>query len=446
MADSAASTQSRTPRAGSKKRRANTVSTETENKLARAARSAQRLAQLSDASRDDSTLDMFPDDPTRATLEAMNIDIRQGTLHGFELPDVVLAAVGAATSLEGASSTSSEARAARRAPRERTEAAYAAVPLAGFERIEPTQKVSAPKDLSSDAAGAGGVVPEVVDVADGQAARVGDSQPTSPAVSSTLVSPSMAAASLVRSVTARRPSGDSSFSPTVPATSIATTTPSPPTTPTSTADNSKPAALPSQRIAASFAKPATASSETADVNGEALDRASTGPTTGEAKPLPNDAAGLTTPPASAPELDRARATAFADTVDALYGVISDQRHAATDHTRRMKWMLSIVVGALLMTVAIGITQTVLLMRLTRETTAQQHRIEQLMQNEQTAMTSLLDAHLAMANPVAGAASTAAAPIATPPPAVATAAPAAAPVSKRKAHTHAHKPKALPATH
>jgi hypothetical protein len=283
-------------------------------------------------------------------------------------------------------------------------------------------------------------------VADGQAARVGDSQPTSPAVSSTLVSPSMAAASLVRSVTARRPSGDSSFSPTVPATSIAPTTPSPPTTPTSTADNSKPAALPSQRIAASFAKPATASSETADVNGEALDRASTGPTTGEAKPLPNDAAGLTTPPASAPELDRARATAFADTVDALYGVISDQRHAATDHTRRMKWMLSIVVGALLMTVAIGITQTVLLMRLTRETTAQQHRIEQLMQNEQTAMTSLLDAHLAMANPVAGAASTAAAPIATPPPAVATAAPAAAPVSKRKAHTHAHKPKALPAAH
>jgi hypothetical protein len=87
-----------------------------------------------------------------------------------------------------------------------------------------------------------------------------------------------------------------------------------------------------------------------------------------------------------PELDRARATAFADTVDALYGVISDQRRAATDHSRRMKWMLSIVVGALLMTVAIGITQTVLLMRLTRETTAQQHRIEQMMQNQQAAMT------------------------------------------------------------
>jgi hypothetical protein len=101
--------------------------------------------------------------------------------------------------------------------------------------------------------------------------------------------------------------------------------------------------------------------------------------------------------AATPELDRARATAFADTVDAMYSVISDQRQAATDHSRRMKWMLSIVVGALLVTVAIGITQTVLLMRLTRETTAQQHRIELLMQNQQAAMVNLLDAHTSTAN-------------------------------------------------
>ncbi|WP_410819584.1 hypothetical protein [Paraburkholderia sp.] len=139
-----------------------------------------------------------------------------------------------------------------------------------------------------------------------------------------------------------------------------------------------------------------------------------------------------------PELDRARATAFADTVDALYGVISDQRRAATDHSRRMKWMLSIVVGALLMTVAIGITQTVLLMRLTRETTAQQHRIEQMMQNQQAAMTSLLDAHLAMANAAAATPAAASAPAETPHQAA-----AAAPASKRKAHTHAHKPKVAP---
>jgi hypothetical protein len=106
---------------------------------------------------------------------------------------------------------------------------------------------------------------------------------------------------------------------------------------------------------------------------------------------------------AAPELDRARATAFADTVDALYGVIADQRRAATDHSRRMKWMLSIVVAALLMTVAIGLTQTMLLMRLTRETTAQQHRIEQMLQSQQTAMASVLDTQMAMANAAAHAA-------------------------------------------
>jgi hypothetical protein len=103
-------------------------------------------------------------------------------------------------------------------------------------------------------------------------------------------------------------------------------------------------------------------------------------------------------------------------------------------------MLSIVVGALLATVAIGMTQTVLLMRLTRETTAQQHRIEQLMQNQQTAMTSLLDAHLAVANAAAAAPSGASTPVVAPP---APAAAAAAPVSKYKAHAHAHKPKAAP---
>jgi hypothetical protein len=115
----------------------------------------------------------------------------------------------------------------------------------------------------------------------------------------------------------------------------------------------------------------------------------------------------------APELDRARATAFADTVDALYGVIADQRHAATDHSRRMKWMLSIVVGALLVTVAIGITQTLLLMRLTRETSAQQRRIEQMMQNQQTALASLLDSRLAMGNAAAPSAASAEAAITAP---------------------------------
>ncbi|MEW6344957.1 MAG: hypothetical protein RXR20_15755 [Paraburkholderia sp.] len=558
MADSAASSQSRNTRARSTRRRASTVSTETENKLARAARSAQRLAQLSDASRDDSTLDMFPDDPTRATLEAMNIDIRQGTLHGFELPDVVRAAVGVPADLDGVASGSSEARAARRAPREKAEAAYASVPLAGFERIEPTHNASKPVDEPSNAAGLSGSAPGEVG---GGALPAGEPQ-VSQVGAPTLVSPSMAAASLVRSVTARRQEADASVDP---------------------AAGGKPGGEPPQRFAATFAKAATASREVALASGEASEHAVTAPeAAGQAKPQLGDAAGVVETPAMAgqdraaeaaaaiaaatsasgiavapamlgaaraataaaatkavagatpalaakganaataqavatgaaatgataaksmteantatgataskvapgattataataanmakaaietpaatgsarataapranapfaaplhetaptvPELDRARATAFADTVDALYGVISDQRRAATDHSRRMKWMLSIVVGALLMTVAIGITQTVLLMRLTRETTAQQHRIEQMMQNQQAAMTSLLDAHLAMANAAAATPAAASAPAETPHQAA-----AAAPASKRKAHTHAHKPKVAP---
>ncbi|WP_454874456.1 hypothetical protein [Paraburkholderia xenovorans] len=441
MADSVASTQSRPSRAASKKRRQATVSTETENKLARAARSAQRLAQLSDASRDDATLDLFPDDPTRATLEAMNIDIRQGTLHGFELPDVVLAAVGA---IDTGDSASLEARAARRAPR--TPKSDEPVPvnaqLSGLE-IEPVAAMAA-------------MVSPVGELA------LGDTKPATdanaeekPAVSAPLT-PAMAAATVARSVTALRQASE-------PGAATGATTDTP------VASTSGVGKAP-QRFAATFAKAASASASalrgthtaetTSAVDEPAPAESDAAPT--ESKPgtetLANSSASAQASAESAtpwrearraeaaaaalraaPELDRARATAFADTVDALYGVIADQRRAATDHSRRMKWMLSIVVGALLVTVAIGITQTVLLMRLTRETTAQQHRIEQMMQNQQAAMTSLLDTHLAMANAVAVNAA----------PAAATAAPAAPQqATATAAHTrrtvraqHSHRPKA-----
>jgi hypothetical protein len=118
----------------------------------------------------------------------------------------------------------------------------------------------------------------------------------------------------------------------------------------------------------------------------------------------------------------------------------------------MKWMLSIVVGALLATVAIGVTQTVLLMRLTHETTAQQHRIEEMMQNQQAAMTSLLDAHLANATSAAvappapvPAAAAPAAPRQAPAAAVAPAAATSASKRSAKAHTHPHKPKTTATT-
>ncbi|MFL9982198.1 hypothetical protein P0D72_22825 [Paraburkholderia sediminicola] len=462
MADSAASTQSRPQRAASKKRRQATVSTETENKLARAARSAQRLAQLSDASRDDSTLDLFPDDPTRATLEAMNIDVRQGTLHGFELPDVVLAAVGAID----ADGMSPEARAARRAPRaaKTDEPVPVNAQLSGLE-TEAVEVTASP-------------VGELA-FGDVKAAPEASAEEKPAASARDAVAPltsAMAAATVARSVTALRQAAE----PGVASADVAAA---------SSSGGAKPP-VPPQRFAATFAKATTASreavgAEAADAGAERASSSSSsssesgadsGAVVAEPKPAakPSSVVSASAPasaaaPASAsasaahtnasfsapsfreaqraeaaaaalraaPELDRARATAFADTVDALYGVIADQRLAATDHSRRMKWMLSIVVGALLMTVAIGITQTVLLMRLTRETTAQQHRIEQMMQNQQAAMASLLDTHIAMANAAAANAASDAAATAAPQPAVAMPA-----HGKRGTRAqHAHKPKA-----
>jgi hypothetical protein len=64
-----------------------------EKKFARAARSAQRLAQLSERPRNGETLDLFAEDAERAHFQALNTDIRQGTFEGFELPEVFLAAV-----------------------------------------------------------------------------------------------------------------------------------------------------------------------------------------------------------------------------------------------------------------------------------------------------------------------------------------------------------------
>lgn len=412
MADSAVFTQSRPRRdASTKKRREATVSTETEKKLARAARSAQRLAQLSDVSRDDSTLDLFPDDPTRATLEAMNIDVRQGTLHGFELPDVVLAAVGALDT--PSDSVSADAKAARRAPRaaKADEPARVDLQLSGLEvELSTVTGPDAAHPMSA------------ADLAGQNEAVVSPREATPP------LSPAMAAATVARSVTAlrqaaerdvetvesavgnRSEAGGKSSQRSASGRQIGVTV-------ADQADFAEGfAASPQGGTGARHAASASASARNANQPAEAdrstRETAATAPSAGtgaafaapwqEARPAEAAAAAAAVQRA-APELDRARATAFADTVDALYGVIADQRRAATDHSRRMKWMLSIVVGALLMTVAIGLTQTMLLMRLTRETTAQQHRIEQMLQSQQTAMASVLDTQMAMANAAAHAA-------------------------------------------
>lgn len=478
MADSAASTQSRPRESASKKRREATVSPETENKLARAARSAQRLAQLSGAAGDDSTLDMFPDDPTRATLEAMSIDIRQGTLHGFELPDAVLAAVGVMDAGDG---VSSDARTAtRRMPRgaARGEEPVLVNPqLSGLD-IEPWL-------ATGGASGAGGLaepqltVRRAEDVGSLRAAPVGESvgeavaggavaaegrnagslaadlagnlavkqQPadesakTATSARDLTSAPAMAATTAVRSKTTLSRAPEVTGAAPVSVREIAAASSGGDTAalggsaaaPVAAAGAGGGAGVAAARGGASnesaaaraLADAGSTQAEAARGEARAASASAALGASGASRALDvssvlgaSDASGVSgvsgaaaapaqrafTPPrkelhrseAVAPELDLARATAFADTVDALYGVIADQRRAATDHSRRMKWMLSIVVAALLVTVAIGIAQTLLLMRLTRETTAQQHRVEQLMQNQQAAMTSLIDTHVAMA--------------------------------------------------
>ena len=449
MADSAASPPSRPRRAASNKQRQPTVSTETENKLARAARSAQRLAQLSGASRDDSTLDLFPDDPTRATLQAMNIDVRQGTLHGFELPDAVLAAVGAIDAGDGMPLDTTGLRRAPRSPRA-DEPAPMNPEMSGRESEVPASLPLGAGELGSSEVNSG--IGVAVEGGSQQAAQQEEEAADAVRDSAAPLTPAMAAATVARSVTALRQAAEAGGA----ADSAGA----------ATAGGSKPP----QRSTPKRGKAATAAHEAARTTGEVIatgskaanelagsverqgDAAPAGPvealapktgvqrsantltsaangngdadantnanTNGNANGNGNGnananaafaaspwreaqrAEATATALRAAPELDRARATAFADTIDALYGVIADQRRAATDHSRSMKWMLSIVVGALLVTVAIGITQTVLLMRLTRETTAQQRRIEQMMQNQQTAMASLVDMRLAMANAAA----------------------------------------------
>ncbi|WP_244816719.1 hypothetical protein [Caballeronia sp. Lep1P3] len=57
------------------------------------------------------TLDLFAEDAERATLQAMNTDIRQGTFEGFELPEVFLAAVESTARRRGARPQAAEAEA-----------------------------------------------------------------------------------------------------------------------------------------------------------------------------------------------------------------------------------------------------------------------------------------------------------------------------------------------
>lgn len=280
------------------------VSTDAEKKLARAARSAQRLAQLTSAPRGDATPDLFAEDIERATFQAMNTDIRQGTLAGFELPEVFMAVVQSGAGAEGA-----QARRAIRAD-------------------------GAPLDADSPGPAA-------------QARRGGKA--------------ASASASATRSAAAvTKPALNEELALAI-----------------DTMPEENPAADPNPHESAAPAQGDVAEGRLA-------------PSPLAAALVDADRRNHRSSDTAAPELDRARATAFADTIDALYAVTADQRVSSTAHSRRMKTMLTIIVCAMLVTVATGVAQTLLLMRMSRDSALRQQRIEQLMLNQQATLSSLFD--------------------------------------------------------
>jgi hypothetical protein len=425
MADPAAPTTSRPARSGSKAPRTpsapSTVSTETENKLARAARSAQRLAELSDVPADDGTLDLFPDDPARAALEAMNIDVRQGTLTGFELPDEVLAAVEAAAA-DGGDAVVVEAPVETKAVRRSARAAahaQDAVRDAGREAAGGADETNAPL-LQARADEPGNATAATADTARAKANSENDgggARETSPVASSPVMRPSM------------RSSAQSSAQPSTSAGAVSSD--ALPMAAASTARNATALDTETKTLAASRGANSLPPNDTTDTTDTAGSTGSTGSTTEpaadatRAAPPPRQpyassaprtpfgasgvagigAAAQPSPSRATPELDHARAAAFADTVDALYGVIADQRRAAAEHSRRMKRMLSIVVGVLLVTVAIGVAQMLLLVRLAHDTTVRQQRIEQTLLGQQATFATLLQTESSSVRPSAMPAAT-----------------------------------------
>ncbi|CAN7524965.1 hypothetical protein [Caballeronia sp. LjRoot31] len=359
-------------------------------KLARAARSAQRLALLSRAPYGAPTLDLFAEDAERATLQALNTDIRQSSLPGFELPEVFMAAVpgedgssgavrawrNGALSVEGAAVSSAAVSSDDAAAQTDSQTADAATLELVFDDVPaPHDVVAGPvqPEPSGDAAQG---VPVLAALGEGNAqgsnkrASAARARGAARNVSTTGPSPA-AAVSEVGTVKGKSGPSDAvtqvlNRSPDASNVSKAAT---------------KPATSPSPRDVARAA--ATPHRE---------------PPQSLAAALIDDDRRTRTSASSAPqassreasELDTARATAYADTIDALYAVIADQRGAAAALSRRVKTVLMIVICVLLVTVATGVAQSIALLRLTRENTAQQQRIEQLMLTQQATLASFFD--------------------------------------------------------
>jgi len=384
-------------------------------KLARAARSAQRLALLSRAPYGAPTLDLFAEDAERATLQALNTDIRQSSLPGFELPEVFMAAVpgedgsfgavrvlrSGALSVDGlvVSSVAGSRDDAATTQADSQTADAATLELMFDDVLAPHEVVAGPVEpepLEERVQG----VPVVAALGEGNAqgsnkrASAARARGAARNVSTTGPSP---AAAMSEVETMERKSGPSDA-----VTQVVNRSPDVPSMPnsSSTANASNASNAPNVASAPSASNAATKPATSPSLRDAA--RAAATPHRGQPQSLAaalidddrrtrtSTSSASQAPSREASELDTARATAYADTIDALYAVIADQRGAAAALSRRVNTVLMIVICVLLVTVAAGVAQSIALARLTRENMAQQQRIEQLLLDQQATLASFFD--------------------------------------------------------
>lgn len=320
------------------------ASSEAEGKPARTARSPQRLALLN---RPPSfgipygapTLDLFADDAERATLQAMNTDVRQGTLAGFELPEVFMAAVSATAEADD--------------------------PLASVRLLRPVPSATGSQDSSDERGNAAAEAASLefafddVPPPDGVVAG-----PVPPEAESEIAEAAAPNEALPR--TSRR------MSETRAKNAVSTV---------AAPDRHTPESLAATLID--------------DDRGTSPSRSPVAPDRHTPKSLTatlidDDRRTRPSPSPDGSTRDTAQAAAFADIVKAMTGLVADQKTASAALSRRMKTLLAIVVCVLLVSVATGIAQAIALTRLTDENTTQQLRIEQLMQNQAASLDSFFD--------------------------------------------------------
>jgi len=359
-ADNDSLSPARVARRAPSKRRASFASAEGESKLASAVQSAQQfaqpLAQPGEPLRDESTLDLFAGDPLHAPAHAAQTDGRQGT---FELQG---ASTVEAAPVAGATDSAEPAVAVSR------DDAQAEVVIDTASRDDGAVSEVAATPEATTIVGAegertaGAIVSQtpVIAEANGAAEDAAPTQLDEAATDPMLPGQALAQLRAARAVAAPRPAkGGRAVSRAAAAESADA----------GDASSAGPANASGAEASPEGRRPASESRDAADF-------AHVAATVGAARA---DAA-LPAPP----ELNSAQA-AFAETIDALNGVIADQRRAAS----RMKWMLGAVVGALLVTVVAGAVQTMIVSRLATDVGDQQQRIAQMMQDQQAAIAGVL---------------------------------------------------------